>query len=147
MTYHHTTLHTSHYIIYITLPYPTSPYITHTVGVGHMGYYKIACFEGLVLAPHFDQILRPLPATLFLETRLQGCAWLAEFAASTFFQKMQHVKWPLCLTPADCTWSEARMKNRQAVFFFRSPYSGGVHSSPKILRISDAKKEPKTSPL
>ena len=69
----------------------------YTVGVRPMGYRKTACFEALVLEPHFDQILRP--RRFLLLYCLHG--WQSSLQASSFW-KMQHMKWLLCQTPAGC---------------------------------------------
>ena len=49
--------------------------LEHILGGTPMHNRKTACFEALVLEPHFAQILRPLLATLLPP-------WLAEFSAS-----------------------------------------------------------------
>ena len=59
-----------------------------------MRHRKTSCFGVLVLEAHFDQILRPLLATLL-------SPWLAEFAASIIL--LEDAKYEIAaLSPAGC---------------------------------------------
>ena len=64
-----------------------------------MRHRKTACFGALVLEPHshFDQILRPLLATLLSPF----LGWQSSLQASSYL-KMQSVKLPLYQSPAGC---------------------------------------------
>ena len=109
-----------------------------------MRHRKTACFGALVLEPHFDQILRPLLATLL-------SPWLAEFAASIIL--FEDAKCEIAALSNTCgrhmiLSQDDESSGNFAIFplSMHSPYKGGP-TLPKIMPMSDPKNKPKTSPF
>ena len=103
-----------------------------------MRHRKTSCFGAMVLEANFDQILRPLLATL-----LSPC--LAEFAASII--SFEDAKCKIAALSNTCGLHMILSQDEDS--FFPFPCKAHIREAPlppNIIPISDPKNEPKTSP-